>query len=153
VFTGFFNNVITDWTAGAETDQWIASTEHLGVAQYEISIGNGVIIGASGNPLNNVAMAPGLGNLAFKENHGIYAITSDGDPSHPALIFQDTASAVNYAELTNSATGTPVGFAAAGTDSNIDLTISAKGTGKVNVPFVLNSSYTNSAIHALAGGI
>lgn len=41
------------------------------------------------------------------------------------------ASAVNYADVYNSATGNPVQFAAGGTDTNIDLKLVPKGTGVV----------------------
>lgn len=52
---------------------------------------------------------------------------SNGNTS---LTFTATASAVNYPTFTNSATGTTVSQSVAGTDTNIDLTVSTKGTGK-----------------------
>jgi hypothetical protein len=47
--------------------------------------------------------------------------------------YRTTASAVNYVEQTNSATGNPITIAAAGDDTNIGLTINGKGTGGVNI--------------------
>jgi hypothetical protein len=41
------------------------------------------------------------------------------------------ASAVNYLEMFNAATGNPPGFSAVGTDANIDLSLVTKGTGRV----------------------
>ena len=54
-------------------------------------------------------------------------IRDDSDNEH--LIFQKTASAVNYFEMTNAATGSNVGFSANGSDSNVGIDFSVKGTG------------------------
>jgi hypothetical protein len=75
---------------------------------YDLSVGTGVAIGDSG-PFGNL-MAPGYGNLAFGDNHGIYL----GASAHPALIFQDTASAVTYLEVTNQVTTVNPTIGAAG---------------------------------------
>lgn len=47
------------------------------------------------------------------------------------LVAQIVASAVNYIELYNAATGNPAEVRAAGSDTNIDLELAAKGTGVV----------------------
>ena len=49
------------------------------------------------------------------------------------LVFQTTSSAANAVELTNSATGNAVVVGAMGSDSNVDINLTPKGTGKVNV--------------------
>jgi len=54
-------------------------------------------------------------------------IRDDSDNEH--LIFQKTASAVNYFEMTNAATGSNVGFSANGSDSNVGIDVTTKGTG------------------------
>lgn len=51
-----------------------------------------------------------------------------------------TASAVNYLNVTNAATGGAVTIAPAGTDSNIPLNIQGKGTGTVNIRSASNST-------------
>ena len=51
------------------------------------------------------------------------------DSDNEQLIFQKTASAVNYFEMTNAATGSNVGFSANGSDSNVGIDFSVKGTG------------------------
>tara|TARA_R110000851_G_scaffold4246_6_gene17398 strand:+ start:887 stop:3793 length:2907 start_codon:yes stop_codon:yes gene_type:complete len=57
-----------------------------------------------------------------------------GDESgNEQLVFQTTGSAVNYAELTNAATGNDVGLASTGSDTNVGLAISTKGTGQVTI--------------------
>jgi len=47
--------------------------------------------------------------------------------------FTATGSAVNHIGVTNAATGNPPQIASAGDDTNIDLTLAAKGTGDVNL--------------------
>jgi len=47
--------------------------------------------------------------------------------------FTATGSAVNHIQVTNAASGNPPQIASAGDDTNIDLTLAAKGTGDVNL--------------------
>jgi len=54
-------------------------------------------------------------------------IRDDSDNEH--LIFQKTASAVNYFEMTNAATGNNVGFSANGSDSDVGIDVTTKGSG------------------------
>jgi len=49
------------------------------------------------------------------------------------ILFQQTANAVNYIEVTNSATGDGAKIASAGGDTNIDLILDPKGSGTVDV--------------------
>jgi len=51
--------------------------------------------------------------------------------SNEQILFNTTASAVNYLDVTNAATGSGPLLQAAGSDTNIDLRIQAKGTGNV----------------------
>ena len=60
----------------------------------------------------------------------------EDDSNNPYIGFQKTASAVNYLDVTNQATGTGPSIAAVGTDANIDLNLTPKGIGRV----VLGSS-------------
>jgi len=61
------------------------------------------------------------------------------------LLLTATASAVNYITLANSATTFPITFTAGGTDSNIGITFTTKGTGGVSL------SGTTAADSAAAG--
>lgn len=45
----------------------------------------------------------------------------------------NVASNVNFVQLNNSATGNAISVAAAGTDTNIGLTVASKGTGAINL--------------------
>ena len=56
------------------------------------------------------------------------------------VVFGKTDSAVNEIKITNAAAGSGPTIAANGGDPNVDLNISAKGSGKVNVNKVLNST-------------
>ncbi len=49
------------------------------------------------------------------------------------LIFQTTSSAVNQIDVTNAATSNPPSLTATGGDTNIGLTLAAKGTGDINL--------------------
>jgi len=62
------------------------------------------------------------------------------------IIFQTASSATNALEITNSANGAAVVIGAAGSsDSNIDIDISPKGTGEVNIA-AGNLNYGSTAI-------
>ena len=62
------------------------------------------------------------------------------------IIFQTASSATNSLEITNSANGAAVVIGAAGSsDSNIDIDISPKGTGEVNIA-AGNLNYGSTAI-------
>ena len=67
-------------------------------------------------------------SLGFDDNTGI---TDDSGNSY--LNFQTVLSAVNYLEMTNAATGNSPVLAAVGTDSDIALQLSPKGTEGVSI--------------------
>ena len=64
-------------------------------------------------------------NVKVDDAHGIF-----DESNNEQLIFQTTSSAVNYAELTNAATSNDVGFSATGSDTNVGMSFTAKGSGK-----------------------
>ena len=63
------------------------------------------------------------------------------------IMLQTASSAVNQLEFTNSASGGSVVVGASGDDSNIDIDISPKGTGEVNIASG-NLNYAGTAITA-----
>jgi len=93
---------------------------------------------SSGGGINSVVedTTPQLGgdldtnsfNIQFDTGHGLF-----DDSGNEFLVLTKTASAVNYAGLTNTATGTGPLLEAAGGDTNIDLRLGAKGSGQVKV--------------------
>jgi hypothetical protein len=96
----------------------------------------GVVFAFSGNngAINNIVedTTPQLGaNLdtndfmvEFDDAHGIL-----DDSQNEHLLFQKTASAVNYFEMTNAATGNNVKFTANGSDTDVGIDYEAKGAG------------------------
>jgi hypothetical protein len=78
---------------------------------------------ASYQPLNIVASVLGL----YTTGGNAIALGTSG--STPQMYVTDTTSAVNFAQITGSATGNAVTASAAGSDSNIDFAITPKGTG------------------------
>ena len=61
------------------------------------------------------------------------------------VVFQTTSSAVNALEVTNSATGNGITIGAFGSDSNVDINLTPKGTGVVAIGSE-NLSYAGTAI-------
>ena len=61
------------------------------------------------------------------------------------VVFQTTSSAVNALEVTNSATGNAIVVVAFGSDSNVDIDITPKGDGEVNIASG-NLNYAGTAI-------
>lgn len=78
--------------------------------------------------------APGSGKIVFASNgteisvQGQAFLDANGNVS---FVPGGVSSAVNYLVLANSATGNPVIVAAGGTDTNVSLTLKAKGTGAI----------------------
>lgn len=72
------------------------------------------------------------------------------DSGNSQLLFTKTASAVNYFGMTNAATGNSPALAALGSDTNLDLILNPKGTGKLKkgtTPILLASG-----VETLTGG-
>ena len=63
------------------------------------------------------------------------------------IMLQTASSAVNQLEVTNAASGSSVVVGASGDDSNIDIDISPKGTGEVNIA-AGNLNYAGTAVTA-----
>jgi hypothetical protein len=57
----------------------------------------------------------------------------EDDSNNPYIRFQKTASAVNFLDVTNQATGSAPDVAAVGTDTNIDFNLTPKGIGRVTL--------------------
>ena len=92
-------------------------------------------IGA-GSGISNLSedSSPQLGGNLDTNSHNILIDDAHfiGDESgNEQLSFQTTASAVNYLEATNAATGNGVQLDATGSDTNVDLLLTAKGSGVV----------------------
>lgn len=87
--------------------------------------GNAIAFYASGSDSNILVnyVSKGTGGHAFLTNGG----------AQTQFSVAHTASAVNYVQATGAATTASPSLTAAGSDTNIDLNLTPKGTGKVNV--------------------
>ena len=74
-------------------------------------------------------------NIKFDDATGI-----EDDSGNEQLLFQKTATAVNYFEMTNSATGNNPALSVEGGDTNVGLNIATKGTGLIKFD---NAAYNN----------
>ena len=82
-------------------------------------------------------------NIAIDDAHGIW-----DENSNEQLIFQTTASAVNYLEVTNSATSNNPSISATGDDTNVGLEFSTKGTGAIkfnDLAYIPQQALTSSS--------
>ena len=60
------------------------------------------------------------------------------------VVFQTASSAVNHVEVTNAATGAAPAFNAVGSDTNVSMSLAAKGTGSLNLNSKIN--YTTETL-------
>ncbi len=74
-------------------------------------------------------------NIKFDDATGI-----KDDSDNEQLLFKKTATAVNYFEMTNSATGNNPALSVEGGDANVGLNIATKGTGLIKFD---NAAYNN----------
>lgn len=95
---------------------------------------------AAGNILSGLTLTQGLGissgNLFVGQSENIQFNNGQGfqdSNGNPLLLFNVSASAVNYVELINAATGSSPNLVANGTDNNIIMKLSGKGTGGVGI--------------------
>lgn len=82
---------------------------------------------------SNVATLTGTQTLTNKTLTSAKANQVLDTGGNVSLLLTATSSAVNYLNPVNSATGNPVSILAAGADTNIGLTLTPKGTGKLTL--------------------
>ena len=81
-------------------------------------------------------LTPQLGGILDTNGFDVQFDDATGiedDSANELLIFQKIASAVNYLEIQNAATGNAPILRAIGDDANVDLVLEAKGTGSINL--------------------
>jgi len=84
-------------------------------------------------------------SVIFGDGQGVY--DANGNEQ---LLFGQTADAVNYLKLTNSAAGDPINLSALGDDDNIPITITPKGTGNVIIGATTEESQFPSTLHIVS---
>lgn len=129
---------------------WGASSFSIGPhLMNNLALGNGVALGSIASGPNATITATGTDtNIGLRLlSKGTYAIElRPGDLR--TMVFNYVASAVNYLSVYPSITGSPTRIAATGTDTNIDVSLEAKGTGRLRI-----GAHTTSSDAAITGYI
>ena len=84
-------------------------------------------------------------NIKFDDAHGIL-----DDSGNEQIRFQKTASAVNFLDFTNAATGDNITLTATGSDTNVGMTLTPKGSGLINIAAVGDLGIGGTAVTASA---
>ena len=82
-------------------------------------------------------------NIKIDDAHGI--LDDDGNEQ---ILFQKTSSAVNFLEVTNQATGSNPSISANGSDTNVGIEFSTKGTGAIkfnDLAYIPQQALTSSS--------
>ena len=87
----------------------------------------------TGNSLTSYAQGTdaNIGMFFIAKGTGSFNVCTGGTTSNRQLLVANTASAVNYVQVTGAATGGAPAISAQGSDTNIGVVINSKGTGNV----------------------
>jgi hypothetical protein len=99
---------------------------------FPSSTGNPVILSPNGSDTNISTVIGSVQSGSINLNTGLLVGSFSGGGTTQAQVTH-TASAVNYTSMTGGATGTGPTILGTGTDSNVDLRLSAKGTGNIRM--------------------
>ena len=112
-----------------DADQTVGAGQDNYVLAYDDASGTMVLTALAGAGISNVVedTTPQLGGQLDVNGNAI------GDGTLELITFTETGSAVNQVNIANAATGSGPTVSAAGDDTNIDLNISPKGTGKTKI--------------------
>ena len=121
------------WTTATGTGSPVRATSPTLTTPALGTPASGVITNCTGSPT--------LTSVKFATGNGIA-----DDSANEQIKFVKTASAVNEISVTNAATGNAPSFTATGGDTNINLALAGKGTGRV----LLDGFQTG--MHYLEGG-
>lgn len=105
-----------------------SSTLTTGSSNILIGVGTAGIAGGADTPQSSTSNYLNIGNTLEGSTANANAVTAE------TLYLNSVASSVNYVKISGGATGTGPTIAAAGTDTNINLTLSPQGTGNTIIP-------------------
>jgi len=105
----------------------------VGISGVTVTLADALLIANNLSDLNNVATArTNLGVPAYNNGTMIGTVKLGGTATNDeSLRATSVASAVNYLLATGAVTTGAPTFSVAGTDTNIDLALASKGTGKI----------------------
>ena len=149
---GFFNY--------AEIDELVLNADLLlkdANETYGIYLGHGDTSGASANYTATIPALAADGDMVVttatqtltNKTYVNPVLTTILDANgNEQLILTPVSSAVNYLAITNSATGNPPILQASGGDTNIDITLTPKGSGVVNILGNMNVTGTSTTVNS-----
>ena len=121
---GAQNHNDTGGLQGGTTDEYY----HLTYAEYTAYASKLENLSEDATPQLGGDLDANGNNLEFDDATGI-----TDDSQNEQILFEKTASAVNELTVKNAATGNAPQIKATGNDANIDLELTGKGTGEVNI--------------------
>ena len=120
-------NALSLDTSGANNtaigNQVASTTLTTGSSNILIGVGTVGVAGGADTPLSSTSNFLNIGNTLEGNMANASAIGKE------TLYLNSVASSVNYVQLSGGATGTGPTIASAGTDTNVNLTLSPQGTG------------------------
>lgn len=114
------SSTVTPIWLSTDAEYTLKVMDSLGALLYTLDNVSGILDPlADGFTHNNIKFATAKGILDTSGNE--------------QLLFTKTTNAVNYINITNSATGNAVTLGSAGDDTNVDINITSKGSGAVKI--------------------
>lgn len=138
-------NIILDnhtWPNSDGTVNQVLKTDGAGVLSWASITGN---LLDDTSPQLSANLDTNSYNIQFDTGKGLL-----DDSNNEQLLFTKTTSAVNYINMTNAITGSGPILASAGSDTNIDININAKGSGAVNISGISYPTADGTANQVLA---
>lgn len=120
-----------NWPQADGTNGQLIKTDGAGQLSFVTVSGADLVLDTS--PQLGADLDTNSNHIQFDDAHGI--LDSNGNEQ---LMFTETGSAVNYLIVNQSVSGAGVKLAAQGDDSNIDVIVQGKGTGRVKI----NNAYS-----------
>lgn len=118
-------------------------------AVNEVTITNAA---TAGTPLVSASGDDANIDLALRPKGTGGVVLQDGTGNEVLKMASGVASAVNYVELTNAAAGSDPSVSVNGSDTNIDLVLKGKGTGRIEIEELLTVTGTAASAGAIRLG-
>lgn len=113
------------WVDTSGTAAYVCMSASTGAADWD-ALGGVADVVTDTTPQLGGDLDTNDNNIVIDDAHGLL-----DENDNEQLIFQTTSSAVNHVEITNAATSGSPSIAAAGGDTNVDLTLKGQGSGGV----------------------
>jgi hypothetical protein len=141
--------VISAQGSDANTDINLV-TKGTGSVRFNINTGS---LTTSYDPAGNQTSVVGTGNMNWAASAGGAHRFFTRGLSAQQFQITDTASTVNYVNITGNTTNNPVVISAQGSDANIGINLTPKGSGSVNITSTLASTSNTTGALVVSGGV